>query len=63
MVLGWFWVTFWCQNDGQKERSRFVEMFVLPSIIDVFRGCGLHVGCQKDSKTEQDSDLDAKSFL
>ena len=28
-VLEWsglFWVTFWCQNDDQKEKGRFVEI-------------------------------------
>ena len=63
MVLGLFWVTLWSQNDAQKEKSRFVERLFYLRIIDVFRGCGLHVGCQKDRKTEQASDLDAKSVL
>ena len=30
VVLGLFGVTFWCQNDDQKEKGRFVEVVVLP---------------------------------
>ena len=29
LVLGLFWKTFWCQNDDQKEKGRFVEIVVL----------------------------------
>ena len=29
VVLGLFWVFFWCHNDGPKEKGRFVEMLVL----------------------------------
>ena len=31
--------------------------------IDVFRGCGVHLGCQKERKTECESDLDSNSVL
>ena len=31
--------------------------------IAVFKGLGLHLGCQKERKTEWDAELDAKSVL
>ena len=49
-VLGVFGVTFWCQNDDQEEMGRFVEMLVLHKEIGVFKGCGLHFGCQDERK-------------
>ena len=58
MVLGLFWVILLCQNDDQKEKGRFVEIVVL-----VFRGCGLHLGCQEERKTECESDPDSNSVL
>ena len=63
MALGLFWVTFWCQNDDQKEKGRFVEILFYLCNIAVFRGCGLHLGCQKEKKTECESDLDSNSIL
>ena len=63
MVLGLFWVTFWYQNDDQKQKGRFVETLVLRSNINVFRGCGFHLGCQKERKTECESDPDSNSVL
>jgi len=63
VVLGLFWVTFWYQNDDQKQKGRFVEMLVLLSNIDVFRGCGFHLGCQEERKTECESDPDSNSVL
>ena len=29
MVLGMIWETFWCQNEDQKAKGGFVEIFVL----------------------------------
>ena len=63
MVLGMFWETFWCQNDDQKAKGGFVEMFVLLSNIAVFVVYGLHLGCQNERKTEWDFDLDENSVL
>ena len=47
----------------KRKRADLWKWLFYIGIIDVFRGCGLHVGCQKDRKTEQDSDVDAKSVL
>ena len=30
VVLGMFWQICWCQNDDEKTKGGFVEMFVLP---------------------------------
>ena len=58
-----FWETFRCQNDAQKEKGRFVELLVSVCNIAVFKGSGVHLGCQKERKTEWDAELDAKSVL
>ena len=63
MVLGLFWVTFLYQKDDQKQNGRFVEMLVLLNEIAVFMGCGRHLGCQKERKTECESDPDSNSVL
>ena len=38
MVLRVFWVIFWCPNDDQKEKGRFVEIFVLFTEYQCFQG-------------------------
>ena len=55
--LGVFEVTSWCQNDDQEEMGRFVEMVVLCKEIYVFKGCGLHLGCQEERKRKVGIDL------
>ena len=55
--LGVFEVTSWCQNDDQEEMGRFVEMFVLYKEIYVYKGCGLHLGCQEERKRKVGIDL------
>ena len=52
-----FEVTSWCQNDDQEEMGRFVEMLVLCQEIDVFKGCGLYLGCQEERKRKVGIDL------
>ena len=63
MISGLFWETSRCQNDEQKEKGRFVGMLVFLSDIAVFKGSGVHWGCQKERKTEWDAEVDAKSVL
>ena len=63
VISGLFWETFRYQNDAQKEKGRFVELLVSLCNIAIFTGLGLHLGCQKDRKTEWDAELDAKSVL
>ena len=62
-MSGLFWETFRRQNDAQKEKGRFVELLVSVSNIGVFKGSGVHSGCQKERKTEWGAELDAKSVL
>ena len=66
MISGLFWETCKCQNDAQKEKLRFVELLVSLSNIAVFKGSGgsgVHLGCQRERKTEWDAELDAKSVV
>ena len=38
VISGLFWETFRCRNDAKKEKGRFVEMLVLPTEYQCFRG-------------------------
>ena len=59
VVLGLFWVTVWCQNDDQKEKGT-----ISGNVILLFSGvAGFHLGCQKERKTECESDPDSNSVL
>ena len=60
---GLFCELFKCQNDAQKEKGRFVKLFLSLWHITVFKGSGIHFRCQKERKTEWDAELDAKSVL
>ena len=46
----------------RKRDDSWKNLFDLRNIA-VFIGCGVHLGCQKERKTECESDLDSNSVL
>ena len=47
----------------KRKRDGLWELLFYLSNIAVFKGSGVHLGCQKERKTEWDVELDAKSVL
>jgi len=47
----------------KRKRDDFWKCLFYLSNIAVFKGSGVHLGCQKERKIEWDAELDAKSVL
>ena len=48
---------------SKRKRDDLCKCLFSLSNIAVFKGSGVHLGCQKERKTEWDAELDAKSVL
>ena len=63
MVSGLFWEIFGVKTVIKTERDDLRKLLFYLRTVDVLKGCGLHLGYQRERNSETESRLDSNAVL